>query len=194
MMQQGIPRRSQRLVVIDPGHGGKHLGANSKKYQYQEKNFALITSLMLKDHLEELGYIVKMTRSKDKFLSLKERAVMANKLSADLFVSIHFNSASNRKAQGLEVFYYDDKKMKARTEESKVLAGKVLNGMVFAVGAKNRGVKEANLAVLRLTTMPAILAEGGFLTSSQELAKLRDTKYLNRLAWGMAKGIHQYIR
>ncbi len=193
-MRKGISKRSQVVIVVDPGHGGKHVGAHSKKDQYQEKSFCLITAMMLKDHLERLGYSVVMTRFHDNLISLKERADIANSVRADLFVSFHFNSASNRKANGLEVFYYEDKKMPGRSSESKSLATKALNGMLVSVGAKSRGVKEANLAVLRLTNMPAILVEGGFLTNPDELNKLRDTKYLNRLAWGVAKGIHQYIR
>jgi N-acetylmuramoyl-L-alanine amidase len=182
------------LVIIDPGHGGKNLGAHSSKYQYAEKNFALMTSLMLKDHLEKLGYNVVVTRYSDYFITLQKRAEIANDMRADIFVSIHYNSASNKSAHGLEVFYTLDKKDPIRTKESKELAAKILQGMLATTGAKNRGVKEANLAVTRLTEMPAVLVEGGFLSNANERARLRDTSYLNRIAWGVAKGFHQYMR
>ncbi len=186
-------RAGAKVIVVDPGHGGKNLGAHSKKNQYQEKDFALITGLMIKDHLEKMGYEVIMTRYQDNFLSLKKRAEVANSVQADLFLSVHFNAAKNTSAHGQEVFYYTDSDTNRRVE-SKKLASYVLKGMLHATGAKNRGVKSANLAVTRETRMPAILIEGGFLTNPQEREQLRNTRYLDRIAWGVAQGVHQYIR
>ena len=93
------------LIVIDPGHGGKDLGAKGTHSLY-EKNVTLDISKRLKKILEtKYGYSVILTRDDDRFISLEERGQIANQKDADLFVSIHANAAKRRSAQGIETFY-----------------------------------------------------------------------------------------
>ncbi len=92
-----------RRIVIDAGHGGKDPGTHAGRLR--EKDIALDISKRVRDNLEETGFEVVMTRDRDVFLPLEQRAFIANDVRADLFVSIHVNAARNRNARGLETFY-----------------------------------------------------------------------------------------
>lgn len=93
-----------RTIVIDPGHGGKDPGAVGRN-GLLEKDVVLKVALKTRDALRKKGYRVVLTRSTDVFLPLEERTAIANTENADLFLSIHANSAPNRKARGLETYY-----------------------------------------------------------------------------------------
>lgn len=179
------------LIVIDAGHGGTDEGA--KVNTFMEKKIALTTSLLAKKHLEELGYRVILTRSRDIYLPLPRRTTIANKTNGSLFVSVHFNSSPSSEARGIEIFYYDSKEM-WRTRASKRLASCILGGVIGQTDAHSRGVKQGNFHVIRETEMPAVLVEGGFITNKDERAKLRERAYLDRLAIGIAQGIDKYLR
>lgn len=181
------------LVVIDAGHGGKDLGANSdKRPRYEEKTFTLQTAKFLECYLQHLGYDTLMTRTADHFIGLSERAAFANKNGADYFVSVHYNAAPNKQAHGVEVYYFHSDKNKGRTQIAKNFAESTLNAILSQTCAKSRGVKHGNLAVLRETKMTAILVEGGFLTNDDELKRLKATPYLRKIARGIAQGIDRY--
>lgn len=93
-------------IVIDPGHGGKDYGAPGYLKGVHEKQITLSISKMLAQKIKkELGYEVLMTRKTDKYLSLEQRTSIANRNKADLFISIHTNSARNRKAYGIETYF-----------------------------------------------------------------------------------------
>ena len=92
-----------RRIVIDAGHGGKDPGTRSGRLL--EKDIALEISKLLRDDLEKRGFEVIMTREKDVFIPLEQRAFIANSRQADIFVSVHVNAARNRRARGLETFY-----------------------------------------------------------------------------------------
>jgi N-acetylmuramoyl-L-alanine amidase len=109
-----------RRIVVDPGHGGHDPGAVGLS-GLQEKDVVLSIGLKLRDKLkEELGLDVVMTRSTDIFIPLEERTAIANKVNADLFVSIHANAAPNRNAAGIETYYLN----LAKTEKVAQLAAK----------------------------------------------------------------------
>ncbi len=92
-----------RRIVIDAGHGGKDPGTRAGSLR--EKDIVLDIATMVRENLEERGFEVVMTRHRDVFLPLEQRAFIANDASADIFVSIHANAARNRRARGLETFY-----------------------------------------------------------------------------------------
>lgn len=109
-----------RRIVVDPGHGGHDSGAIGPN-GIMEKDVVLAIGLKLRELLkQELGLDVVMTRSSDVFIPLEERTAIANKVGADLFVSIHANAASNRTASGIETYYLN----LAKTEKSAQLAAK----------------------------------------------------------------------
>lgn len=193
-----IPFKNKRkggLIVLDAGHGGRDLGAHSAGVvKYEEKLLTLSTTRILKRYLEQLGYKVAMTRTEDVYIALDERAAFANNKKPKLFVSMHYNSAPNKEAEGIEIFYYrSDSSDKGRAASSKELAKSILNRVLETTEAKSRGVKHKDLAVIRETNMPAVLIEGGFLTNANEVSKIKDAEYLKKLAWGMAQGIDDYI-
>ena len=92
-------------IMLDPGHGGIDPGAIGEN-GLKEKDVVLEITRKVKDLLEIKGYGVFMTRNKDRFISLRKRARMANRRKVDLFVSIHANAAVNHLARGTETFYY----------------------------------------------------------------------------------------
>lgn len=182
----------KEIIYIDPGHGGKDSGTlNDPKWS--EKNLNLVTSKLLKEQLEQLGYQAVLTRGGDEFLSLKERVALANSNRASLFVSIHYNHSPNANAQGVEVFYFN-KGDTSRIQHSKSLADSVVSRIAKHTGAKNRGAKKGNFAVIRETEMPAILIEGGFLSNHEEREKVENAHYRYYLTWAIACGIDAYLK
>lgn len=185
---------NQFVILIDPGHGGHDLGAQSiSKPRYCEKSLNLVTAKFVRDFLCQMGYQVFITRDEDKFVSLDKRAQLANEMQPTIFVSIHYNSAPSAEAEGVEVFFYQSKDDKERVAKSKLLAQYVLKNVLSETHANSRGVKHGNFLVIRQTTMPAILVEGGFVTNESEMQKLKDPTYLKRLAWGIVRGIEEYL-
>ncbi|MEI6209697.1 MAG: N-acetylmuramoyl-L-alanine amidase [Desulfuromonadales bacterium] len=141
-----------RRVVIDPGHGGHDPGAVGPK-GVQEKDVVLAVGLKLKELFrEELGLDVVMTRSTDVFVPLEERTAIANKVNADLFLSVHANAASNRAASGIETYYLN----LAKTDKVAQLAAKengtslekvsVLQAILFDLMANYKLNDSAHLA------------------------------------------------
>lgn len=182
------------LIVIDPGHGGDDFGTQSSSNpKYHEKSLNLVTAGFLNNYLRQMGYQTLMTRSTDVFIPLTTRASFANERLSTVFVSVHFNSAPNPEAHGIEVFYYQSDQNKTRSKDSQDFAKTVLNKVLEMTKAKSRGVKAGNFAVIRETHMPAILIEGGFLTNPEEMAKIKQPEYVQRLAWGIAQGIDTYL-
>ena len=189
-----IPKKSSPLIVVDAGHGGLDVGAKIKYPYVAEKRLTFQTALYLKRRLVSRGYRVILTRYRDVSIPLKRRAFVANKSRADLFISLHFNSCPNKKAKGLEIYYYNDLKNKKRAVFSKNFATHVLNHSAQRTQMSKRAVKKGNFYVIRETRMPAILIEGGFLTNPQEREKIKQLAYQQRLAWGIADGIDKFLK
>lgn len=179
-----------KLIVIDAGHGGKDPGAISKiaaANGLKEKDLVLSIALKVKQRLESLGYQVYLTRDYDTYIDLYNRAGIANELGADAFLSIHANSAA-ASANGVEMLYADDER------ESLALAVALQSALVKATGARDRGeVVRGNLVVLRETTMPAVLAEVGFISNEAEVKKLMQTDYIQKIVEGLTQGIVNYF-
>lgn len=177
-------------IVVDAGHGGFDIGA--RYFGKDEKEMSLKTAHYLRKHLLDRGFRVVLTRSRDEYLPLKKRVEIANQNRCQALVSIHYNSAKNTQAQGIEVFY-TKKGEGLRKKLSKTMASKVLQSTIHATKATNRGIKEGNFCVIRDTKVPAILIEGGFMTHEQERKKLQNDNYLNEIARGIAEGIEEYF-
>lgn len=183
-------------VVIDPGHGGKDSGTIAED-KTTEKALNLRVAPRVESMLRERGYNVIMTRTTDEFIALSERAAIANRNDADIFVSIHFNSAGSASPYGIEVLYAseNDVELKKDAGDQTLLAREVLNAVLKETGANSRGIKNRpELAVLRRTNMTACLIEGGFMSNPDELEKLKSDSYLDKLATGIVKGIENYNR
>lgn len=134
--KKAAPRK--KIVVLDPGHGGKDPGAIGAYGKTYEKNITLAMGKELKAVLEKKGYKVYLTRSTDIFIPLRQRVNIARKHKADLFVSIHADSALNRNAKGLSVYTLSetasDKEAAALAErENKV---DIIGGVDFSENSK----------------------------------------------------------
>lgn len=134
---------------------------------------------------QDSNFEVVLTRSDDTFLELKERAKIANDLKADVFVSIHANSAGSSAATGSETYY--------QREASKTLANVMHKHLVQATGLKDRGVRYGNFHVIRETKMPAVLLEVGYLSNKNDEAALFSESFQQRVAQGIADGIKEYL-
>ena len=174
-------------VCIDPGHGGKDPGGiGFDPFYVEEKTVNLAVALKLEAELESLGHWTVVTRRKDRSLRLSARAEFANRLGADLFVSVHSNAALSSDVEGMEVFHFPGSTAgtKAATE--------VLGSLQTTFpDHRSRGIKEANFAVLRLTEMPAILVEMEFLTNPNQLLFLTDPVHQDEIAAAVSAGINR---
>lgn len=166
-------------IVIDAGHGGKDAGAvNGGKY---EKAVTLATAKILKSALESKGFDVILTRDTDVFLELSERCRISNQANADLFISLHCNSATNKTAQGIETWKYQG--------SNNPYAVNVQKRLIEATGTKDRGVKDGTFYVLRGTKCKAILVEMGFISHDEESVKLFKTYYQTTIAKAITQGV-----
>jgi N-acetylmuramoyl-L-alanine amidase CwlD len=177
--------RNYYKVFLDPGHGGKDSGATSNGYK--EKDLNLQIAFKVKEKLEAKGIEVGMSRTDDTFIELKDRPVLASKYGADIFVSIHQNSASTQ-ATGIETYH-----AKEKTQE-KPLASAIQTNLIKETNANNRGVKSANFVVIKESTMPSALIECGFISTLEEAVNLADLNYQDKLATGIANGIESYLK
>jgi N-acetylmuramoyl-L-alanine amidase len=175
-------------IYIDAGHGGADPGAiGTQLFRLEEKDFNLSLALLLEEELEAKGHWTIVTRRRDRSLSLPAGADFANRLGAELFVSIHANAAEMPAVEGMEIYHFpgSDKGQRAGTL--------VLDKMTTMFpDHKNRGVKEANFDVLRLTEMPAILIETEFLTNPTRLEFLADPQNQRSLALAISDGINAF--
>ncbi|WP_139414282.1 N-acetylmuramoyl-L-alanine amidase family protein [Chlamydia abortus] len=190
------PQRVRRneVIFIDPGHGGKDQGTASKEFHYEEKSLTLSLAFSVQSYLKRMGYKPVLTRTSDVYVDLGKRAALANQNKADIFVSIHCNYSSNTSAFGTEVYFYNGKNnVASRSRASEALAKDVLNAMQKNGTLKIRGAKNGNFAVIRETTMPAILIETGFLSNPRERAALSDARYRMHIARGIAEGVHTFL-
>lgn len=178
--------RDKYKVFIDPGHGGSDSGATG--YGKNEKDINLEVSNKVKSILESRGIEVVMSRTTDVYLSLSERAELANNYGTDIFVSIHQNSASSLTAAGIETYYHSNK------AAHKPLSTEIQNDLIRQTGAKNRGVKSANFGVLRMSNMTSSLVECGFISNVDEYYNLANSLYQDKLALGIANGIEKYLK
>ena len=173
-------------VVIDAGHGDLDPGANIGTVY--EKDITLDIALKTGELLKSAGYTVHLTREDDTFLDLGERAEIANKKQAKVFVSIHCNSSEDGSGQGIETFYTDQK-----SESDGILAEILQLNLIEYTRAEDRLAKTANYTVLVRTDMPAALIEVGFLTNKTERELLITDEYQNKIANGISSAIDAYF-
>jgi len=211
------PRLSPRKITticIDAGHGGKDTGNRVPGFfWHNEKNYTLALAFELRDQLKKAGFNVILTRDSDVFVELPLRPLKANRLGADLFVSLHFNAAQNSRSavQGPETYCItpvgaassnaqgegaDHGPTMANRVEDKSLrfAYEVQKALVQNLHTEDRDVRRARFAVLRDAQMPAILIEGGYMTHPVEGKKIFDPVYRQQMADAIVKGIESYQR
>ena len=175
-------------VAIDPGHGGRDPGGVVG--DVLEKN----VNLEIANRLAELvdaqpGLKAVLTRTTDVSVDNQLRLQLAEGAGAVLYLSVHVNSYDDPSVNGAETLVDDTR---AKDGPSWKLAESVQNALVSATGARDRGVRQQGL-YLQHTKLPAVSAEVGFLTSTEEGPKLLDPAYQEKIAQGLLQGIIDYL-
>ncbi|MBN1947383.1 MAG: N-acetylmuramoyl-L-alanine amidase [Bradymonadales bacterium] len=212
---------SLTTIVLDPGHGGSNDGAIGVARVY-ERYLTLALAKRLQARLRDRfpGLQILLTRHLDTDLALGDRTHFANESRADLFISLHFNAATNIEANGIEVFYLspDDPTAEPISPEPPeagptghevasilvdlqrtynhglcaTLAEILQASLIAHTGATDRGVRQARYRVLRGALMPAVVAELGFLTHPEEGFRVLDPDYSDRLVDGLVEAVERY--
>lgn len=176
----GDPRSIYKnIVVLDAGHGGYDSGATNKGTKEKDLNHKIIYTLM-KNYFSSNAPDTKVywTRTSDVFITLAKRASFASTVGADIFVSLHMNSASSSSANGTEVYYSTNNNSSSFSGvTSKAIATLFKNNLVTRLGTSNRGVKTAGYYVTKHNTVPAVLIELGFLSGSKDYYSLTNSAF-----------------
>jgi len=177
-------------VVIDPGHGGKDPGAIGIG-GLEEKNITLpIAQMVYLKSLNDPQLRVVLTRRDDEYSSPADRILAANRLGADLYVSIHANAFSSASVSGIETFVHETR---SASSASYRLAEMLQQHVVSATGALDRGVKWEPLFIRR-ATMPAALVETGFITNPYEAKALQSISYQSKIADAILAAIREFLK
>lgn len=196
-----------KTICIDPGHGGKDPGYLVNGHH--EETYTLLMARELQDVLQDAGFKVVLTRTKDTYVELETRPELARKHKADLFISLHFNAFPRSTAvKGIETYcitpagaYSSNSGGKGNTrwvrgnqntEKNMLFAYQVQRSLVKNFGAEDRGVKRARFKVLADAAMPAILIEGGFMSNPTDGKHIFSSTYRKKMARAIKDGILAY--
>ena len=196
-----VPRNAtgalaDKLIVIDAGHGGSSSGAVGRGGDgtHYEKGVTLGIAMKLRALLEAAGARVVMTRDRDIDVALYDRPRLANDIRADLFVSIHNDSnAHPDSASGTSTYYH------MNDPSSRALATCVQQAVSAVTGLPSRGalsdgiLYQNGLAVLRVSSMPAVLCEVAYINNSRDRRKLIDADFQQKVAAALCRGIRTYV-
>ena len=199
-----------KTICLDPGHGGKDPG--NRAGSNEEKKYTLLLAQEVAAQLRTAGFNVVLTRNSDAFVDLPDRPAIARKRSADLFVSLHFNSTEEgrNEVKGTEIFCLTPAGATSTNargegdtrwvtgnkndERNMLLAYQMQKSYEKNLSMEDRGVKRARFQVLREATMPGILIEGGFMSHPAEGRKIYDPAYRKQMAKAIVEGIQAYKR
>lgn len=202
---------TNRVIVLDPGHGGTDTGAINVANGHYEKEFTLDLARRLQALLTANGWMVLLTRSNDIYLPLSSRVAFAEQHKAGLFVSLHFNSSyPDRQEAGLETYCLTPHGMHSTLTrgfadnpsltfpnnnfdvENLQFAACVHREVLKVNGHLDRGLRRARfLGVLQNQNRPAFLVESGYLSNPAEARKIAEPAYRQRIAEAIARGIEQ---
>ena len=193
---------SERVIIIDAGHGGEDSGAIGVNGRY-EKDLNLEIAMIIGEELKNRGYAVVYTRTEDKMLyspeenikgmrkisDLKNRCKLTEEYDECILISVHMNSYGASKYSGLQVYYSDE------NEDSRVLAERIQRAVRSDLQPSNkRQVKSGgSLYLLENVSCTAVLIECGFLTNDEECEKLSQKEYQKQLSFSIICGIIEYI-
>jgi N-acetylmuramoyl-L-alanine amidase len=208
LLTNAPPRKTEGILVIDPGHGGGQDGALSHDRKLKEKTMALDWARRVEKLLEGSKWQVYLTRTNDIELTLTQRVAFTDSKKADLFISLHFNSFSNGAEAGLETYcltpvgmsshvtrnFVDDFKLTFPNNEHDVenllLAENLHREMIRKTGRKDRGIRRARfMSVLRDQKRPAVLLEGGYLSNPDEAKLIATPEFRQKLAEAVAEAL-----
>lgn len=167
------------IAILDPGHGGEANGAIYNKVNEKDLNFKMLYSIG-KKYFNNSDFKVKVYYSRwtDVDVSLKDRAALAKKYGADIFVSLHMNANTSKSPYGTEV-YYSDNNNKANSAglSSQKLANILVDKLSSTLETYNRGAKSSKYTVVHSNTVPAVLIELGFMSNNSDFALLTNRTF-----------------
>lgn len=190
---------ANRVIVIDPGHGGFDPGA--QRGELKEKEITLAISRKLEQKLSKAGAMVILLRDSDESLSdselkgslserkrqdLARRVEKANEAKADLYISIHANADPSPRWRGAQTFYNQ------ASPEAKLLAESIQQELTVGLGNTNRKALSGNYYIIDNTNMPAVIVEAGFLSNPEEARLLSQPDYQQQVATAIFTGISKY--
>jgi N-acetylmuramoyl-L-alanine amidase len=185
--------RGGGLIVIDAGHGGSDPGCINHALGAMEKDITLDVALRLRDLLTSQGWTVVLTRETDTDLTppsapardeLQARCDVANRISADLFVSLHCNASVSQAPQGTSIHWY-------KAEDYQL--AQYMETILGSLGIRQLGLRQNRFYVLRHTTCPAVLVEMAFLTNPEDGARLCQPEFRQKIAEQLALGLGAYV-
>ncbi|HMP51777.1 MAG TPA: N-acetylmuramoyl-L-alanine amidase, partial [Candidatus Melainabacteria bacterium] len=176
----GLKAPASSTVILDAGHGGTDPGA--QRGDTDEKDITLAIVKKTDRYLKASGVKVLLTRDEDKTVSLAERVDLTNKTRPDAFLSVHINSLESKSdIHGIETYY--------QTPQSERMAKLIHKSLVDGLKAPDRSVRKAKFYVVNRTTVPAVLAEVGFISHKEEKKQLTTEAYQEKVAPALAPGV-----
>lgn len=177
-----------KKIFLDKGHGGSDPGAVANGLQEKDLTHRIVEYAM--DYLQAnyTEFAMRTSRKGDETLTLSQRADMANKWGADVFVSVHINAG---KGTGFEIYVHPNASPQSIALQN-VLHGEILSAMRQFGNITDRGKKRANYAVLRETKMPAVLTENLFIDSN-DAKLLKNEEFLKAVGEAHARGIAKFL-
>ncbi len=195
---------SQKIIVLDPGHGGKDPGAIASDKTY-ESDLVWRYALAVQETLEQAGYAVLFTRDeknsctnyKSIYDELGCRASFASKVGGHLHISLHADANPSKKFRGTVTFYNARKDLDGHQnpfpKESKRLAELVQSHVQPVVGSSDRGIDNKNYYVNRMNSVPSVLIELGVMTNADDLKLLKSAAMPKKVAEALKQAIDQYF-
>lgn len=181
--------KDRPVAVIDAGHGAFKSGVidvGASCYGLKEADIVLDIAFRTQRHLEAKGWVAVTTRDGDWTpFSLAQRAIFANTVQADVFVSLHLNSHTSRRTHGLIVFYW--------RPEDKPFAELLQKRLSKKLGLNDRGTDTAPFTVLVWSPVPAVLIELGFLSNRREAKRLSNPQFREKAALVLAEVLDEWI-
>lgn len=224
-------KNNKLIVVIDPGHGGVDPGAQVKTIR--EADLMLSLAKVVAEEIERLdNTTVILTRTIDEFTSLDERLMLAVRVGADLFISLHADTVKKGKASGSTVYTLSQEasdqasaRLASRHGGDELISGLDLTGTETAITSALMGLlrsentvrsyafseailknlenfsiklnptplRKANFSVLKLPSVPSILIETGFMSTSSDLKNLQDRDWAEKFALAISSGILEWV-
>ncbi len=200
-----------RRICLDAGHGGKDPG--NRVGSNEEKTYTLLLTKELCAQLTKAGFKVTLTRSTDTFIELPTRPEMAKRSTADVFISLHFNSAESGRdtVHGSEAYALTPAGANSTNaggegnggntsagnrfnDQNLLLAYNMQRSLTRGLDVPDRGVRRARFAVLRDAVMPATLIEAGFMSHPTEGQKIFSAEYRKKMARAIVDGLQTYKR
>lgn len=175
---------SGKVIIIDPGHGGKDSGATGTGGS-EEKSLTLNTALILYDKLRAEGARVILTRSSDIYIPLSSRVKLSHVHKADAFISIHYDSAAMANAGGVTTYYYH--------VHQKPLAVHIQDALQKHINLQNRGVRFGDYYVIRENRQVSVLLELGYLSNPHEEAYISTRSYQEKVSEAIVAGLDNYF-